>query len=439
MSDIQHKTRVLIVSRAVWEDNRGTSSTLTNLFSDYGADRLAHIYIETKIPNTKCCDHFFQISEFALIKRLFNFRIKTGRETHNGETVQNAEILQTAKKESGIMSYVRSHRSYLFSFLRELLWAFNGWKSKELCQFIVDFKPDVVWVDGSPLILMNRLGLYVKRIANKPCAHFLQDDAYTYKSCSGWASKIFRCAIRPHIKRLVKESSTVFVASPKMKEEYDAIFGINSIFLAKGADFSTHQDIEHTLNKPLRLVYLGQVIYGRIYSLISLSKVLQAINKDKVKAQLFVYTNNAISDELKKQLLAGNSTFLVPPVPYNEVANVIHDADIVVFVESFERKYKNVARLSFSTKLCDYLSSGRAILAVGPEDIAPMNYLKDNKAAFVCISCEEIAPTLETATNNPDLVQQMATQSYACAKRNHDIKDIHRLVESTIATCAKGK
>jgi len=437
MSDIQHKTRVLIVSRAVWEDNRGTSSTLTNLFSDYGADRLAHIYIETKIPNTKCCDHFFQISEFALIKRLFNFRIKTGRETHNGETVQNAEILQTAKKESGIMSYVRSHRSYWFSFLRELLWAFNGWKSKELRRFIVDFNPDVVWVDGSPLILMNRLGLYVKMIANKPCAHFLQDDAYTYKSCSGWASKIFRCAIRPHIKRLVKESSTVFVASPKMKEEYDAIFGINSIFLAKGADFSTHQDIEHTLNKPLRLVYLGQVIYGRIYSLISLSKVLQAINKDKVKAQLFVYTNNAISDELKKQLLAGNSTFLVPPVPYNEVANVIHDADIVVFVESFERKYKNVARLSFSTKLCDYLSSGRAILAVGPEDIAPMDYLKDNNSAIICNNKNDIYNQLLRITDDVNLIYQTSQNGFECAKRNHSIDNIHRIIQNEIIEMVK--
>lgn len=429
--------KVLIVSRNVWEDTKGTSSTLTNLFTDYGADRLAHIYIETKIPNTKCCDHFFQISEFALIKRLFNFRIKTGRETHNGETVQNAEILQTAKKESGIMSYVRSHRSYWFSFLRELLWAFNGWKSKELRRFIVDFNPDVVWVDGSPLILMNRLGLYVKMIANKPCAHFLQDDAYTYKSCSGWASKIFRCAIRPHIKRLVKESSTVFVASPKMKEEYDAIFGINSIFLAKGADFSTHQDIEHTLNKPLRLVYLGQVIYGRIYSLIALSKALQTINKDEIKAQLFVYTNNVISDELKKQLLAENSTFLVPSVPYNEVANVIHDADIAVFVESFERKYKNVARLSFSTKLCDYLSSGRAILAVGPEDIAPMDYLKDNNSAIICNNKNDIYNQLLRITDDVNLIYQTSQNGFECAKRNHSIDNIHRIIQNEIIEMVK--
>ena len=70
--------KVLILSRGVWDDTDGTSSTLTNLFEDYDHDKLAHVYIETIAPNTKCCHRFFQISEFSLIHKIYRWRTKTG-------------------------------------------------------------------------------------------------------------------------------------------------------------------------------------------------------------------------------------------------------------------------------------------------------------------------------------------------------------------------
>ena len=70
--------KVLIISRGVWDDTKGTSSTLSNLFEDYDSDKLAHLYIETQMPNTKCCHRFFQISEFSLVHKLYKWWIKTG-------------------------------------------------------------------------------------------------------------------------------------------------------------------------------------------------------------------------------------------------------------------------------------------------------------------------------------------------------------------------
>ena len=63
--------KILILSRGVWDDTDGTSSTLTNLFQEYDPNKLAQIYIETIAPNTKCCHRFFQISEFSLVHKLY--------------------------------------------------------------------------------------------------------------------------------------------------------------------------------------------------------------------------------------------------------------------------------------------------------------------------------------------------------------------------------
>ena len=109
--------KVLIVSREVWNDS--SASTLTNIFQDYDPDKLAYLYIETKIPQTACCHRFFQISEFSLVHKLFKWRTKTGHSfdtlTQN-TTVSNNETI--ARQEAATMQYVRGHRSLWFTFAR---------------------------------------------------------------------------------------------------------------------------------------------------------------------------------------------------------------------------------------------------------------------------------------------------------------------------------
>ena len=60
-----------------------------------------------------------------------------------------------------------------------------------------------------------------------------------------------------------------------------------------------------------------------------------------------------------------------------------NEADILLHVESFNEKMKKYTRLSISTKIPEYLASKRLIIAIGPVDIASIEYLKDNKAALI--------------------------------------------------------
>ena len=415
--------KILIITRGVWKDSEGTSSTLTNFFKGYDRDKIAEIYIETKQPQTVCCSRFFQISEYSLIKKIFLPKTKTGFDFRNdSEFVTNEEV---SNKEARTMNWVRRHRSYLFIWLRELLWSFNGWQTKELRDFIQEFNPDMIWMDGSPRILMNRLHQYVKKVSGKPSTLFLMDDVYTYPRTWNLLELLYYKKLRSLVRKNVACSDKVFVASPKMKEEYDKTFNIDSYFIAKGADFSHIKPIGTIPHKGTKMVYLGQVYCGRIFTLMRLVEILKKKNDAGESFYLTIYTNNYISPKEMEKVQVEGVSEVRDVVPYSEISRVMEDNDILLFVETFEEKYKNLARLSFSTKIVDYLSSGKCIFAIGPGEIAPIRYFKDNDIAFVASMPEEIEETINEIIV-PESRQEMANRSFEFAKEKHDIKDLHR-------------
>lgn len=415
--------KVLIVSRGVW-DEAGTSSTLSNIFQNYDSTKLSQIYIETKRPNTRLCQSFFQISEFALIRKLYKWKTKTGRRV-DATYVNDTDI---ARKEAITMQYVRGHRSFAYNILRELLWHFNGWKTKELQSFIKEENPDVVWLTGSPLILMNRLAQYVVKQAGKPYCIFEMDDVYSYRNCGNNPFKyIYRYFLRRRVRKLMQGAGQVFVISSKMKQEYDALFTIDSIVLTKGIDFSNRSYVPSVPSQPVNMVYAGQLIYGRMSTIEKLAAVLDKINKTDKRLVLSIYTATLIPEEVKAKITKRESVILHDSVPYKQVQEIIRESDVVLFIETFEEKKKNIARLSFSTKITDYLAGGKCILAIGPDDIAPMEYLQEHDAAITVTSEQEIPGKLEYLLS-PGVIEQYSRKAYDCGVSNHNKNTLDNIV-----------
>lgn len=415
--------KVLIVSRGVWDDE-GVSSTLSNIFQNYDCEKLAQIYIETKKPNTKLCRNFFQISEFSLIKKLYKWRTQTGRRV-DAEYVADTN---TARKEALTMEYVRGHRSFTYTVLRDLLWHLDGWKSKELRAFIKEEDPDVVWLTGSPLILMNRLSQYVVRLSGKPYCIYEMDDVYSYKNTASHPFKfLYRYCLRRRVKKLLQGAAQVFVISPKMKREFDSLFGIDSIVLTKGIDYTDRLFRGVTRSVPVNMVYAGNLIYGRLSTMEKLASALDEINKQSCRLVLTIYTGTPIPSVIREKMTKNGSVTFHDTVPYSQVSEIIRQSEVVLFVESFDEKTKNIARLSFSTKLTDYLAGGKCMLAIGPGDIAPMEYLVDNDAAITITNEHETIEKLEYLLS-PGVIEHYSRKAYNCGKKNHDKGMLDRIV-----------
>lgn len=418
--------KVLVVSINAWRDDSGIN-TLINLFKHWDKSKLAQIYTRAELPNTKICDRFFQISETTLMRKALKPSLKCGAE------VQNSQHKQSAFDSDNHISYKQKRFVWLLSWLRELIWIFIPYNKKAMQKFIDDFDPEVIFIPIYPVMYINRLQYKILKRSGKRAVAFVGDDNYSYKSGNGNPLfYIYRFFMRRYIRKIIAICDDVFVMVPKLQREYDKEFNIKSILLTKGMDYSVSTFVEKPLGNPIRIVYTGKMIYGRYKSLIEFVKVLKRVNANGVKAQLFIYSTDEITQELKEGLDVEGSSFLMGGVPMTEIPQILADADILVFVESLMYKYRYLARLSFSTKLTDYMYAGKCIFAVGDKDIAPIEYFVENDSALVATSYAEIESVVERIISNVELIPEYALKSYDCGMKNHNIVDVENIINKII-------
>ena len=422
--------KILVISTNAWRDNTGIN-TLIQFFQCWDNDRIAQIYAKSALPKTSVCNRFFRISENAVMKSVFNRKIRTGSEVCN-ETVTLPADQQAVAEENKLYAHGGKKASLILSICREFVWLIGKWKSKELDQFVEDFDADVLYVPIYPTIYMGRLQKYIIKKTKKPVVSYLADDNYTYRSVSkNPLALAHRLVLRKHIKFIVENSQQLMVIAPKQKEEYDALFGTDSVVMTKGVDFSQYPFEEKPLGDPIRLVYTGKLIIGRWLSLAAIAEALEKINADGERMCLDIYTTDALTPEQDEALNRGGSR-VRGALTLDEVAAVQKQADVLVFVESLEKKFKNTARLSFSTKITDYLRSGKCIFAIGDQDIAPIDYFNRYDSAITACSYEQIGEQLARLANEPSLIADYARKAYDCGVAHHDADTMHRLLVDTI-------
>ena len=103
---------------------------------------------------------------------------------------------------------------------------------------------------------------------------------------------------------------------------------------------------------------------------------------------------------------------------------VLNDADVLVHVESFDHNSKKTTYLSVSTKIPEYMYSRKCILAVGPKDVASVEYLIETKSGFVITSMDnqDIDNKIIDIFENVDKRNSYIEQAYLTVKQNHNVE-----------------
>src|SRR5690606_16737246 len=77
-------------------------------------------------------------------------------------------------------------------------------------------------------------------------------------------------------------------------------------------------------------------------------------------------------------------------IPNDQLLERVMTSDILLHIESFRKKFKAKTLRALSTKIPDYLASGKLILAIGPSGIESIEYLRKNKAAYIISDIDKI-------------------------------------------------
>lgn len=414
--------KVLVVGINPWIDNTGIN-TLINFFDGWNKNSLAHIYTKPQLPNTHICDNFFRISEPKVVKSILNPKINTG------DVVQNTLASETKAEQNNI--YNKKHSEFL-TLAREIVWILGKWRTKNLDKFIDNFDADVLFFPVYANVYMNRLQNYIRKRTNKPVVLYVSDDNYSYKSISKSPLSYFlRFWLRKQEKKLFKSASEIMVISPKQKEEYDSLFDTDCKILTKGIDFTEVSYKEKPLNHPIKMVYTGKLIIGRWLSLAKIAEALGEINKTEIKLELDIYTTDTLTSE-QENALNRNGCSVKGALKLDEVQAVQQNADILVFVESLEKKFRHTARLSFSTKITDYLKNGKCIFAIGDKEIAPIDYFNRYDSAITATTYTEIKEKLNILVKNPKIITEYSKKAYDCGVTHHNSELMSQTLISTI-------
>jgi hypothetical protein len=228
----------------------------------------------------------------------------------------------------------------------------------------------------------------------------------------------------------------MFVIVDKEKEETDALFNTNSVILTKGVNFQARTFVEKPVDSPIKFVYTGSLIIGRSSTLSILADAINLINVDGIRATLDIYSADQLEPSLEARLNRGGSK-LRGFIPREKVDEVQRNADVVVFAEALHGKDANIARLSFSTKITDYLSNGKCVLAIGKQSIAPIDYFVRNDSALVALTESEIYTQVQRIIDSPELITEYAKKAYWCAKKNHDMEMMDRRFIDTMIRASK--
>lgn len=421
--------KILIITVPSWNSKVGANSWST-LLEQYPSRNLASIYIRDEIPDSNTCSRYFSISEGKIIKSIFQRGVKTGSEV-TAEPL-NDRVNEDLQKHNERYIKMKKKRHYSMLLVREIIWKLGKWHTSELDAFLDEFQPDIILHSMDGYIHLNRIIEYAVKRTGAIAIGYIWDDNFTYKQFPDLGYKIYRFFQRHSLMRLAKITSDFFAISSLTKKEADSFFNIDCHLLTKPL---LREPIlqKYKGNCPIHMLYTGSLIIGRDNSLLRVSQALKKVNSKKKFITLDVYTQTILSEEMLAQI-NNEFCYVHGAIPQEEALQKQNEADILLFLEDIDGKNAKAARLSFSTKITDYLSTGKCIFAVGNCDTAPMRYFIENNAAMVCGNDDEILHNLKKICENPYLLDKFAENACISAKKNHNPEDIHEIFDRVISS-----
>lgn len=418
---------ILIIGHNSWDENIAGGNTLSNFFSGWEEANLSYLYSRKAKPNNKICSHYFTIPEKDILLNLFS-REKIGHEFNFlHDVVRNKKTKD--KFEDSVIKKLKKFDSGLLRLLIDLLWISKRWNNRNYRNFIKKSNPDIVFAYAANFARLYALLNSIKTITNTKIVLFIADDV-TVKTKKGIFHNIHWKLGQKYLQKCIDLSSCCYGITPTLCTEYQQKFKKPFKLLRKGCDLSLTQ-VKDSVGDLIRIVYAGNLYYGRDESLIRLIHTIDEINHyDKKVFALEIYSNSIIPDMLRNCITKSSSTEIYGVKPYSEIMKILAESDLVLHIESFKEEAIKYTRLSFSTKITDCMQSGSCLLAIGPGNVASMEEINQIPGAISITDIDDLQQTLEDVAKNPSQLIQRANAIQKHALENFSVKMVRESLRS---------
>ena len=177
--------------------------------------------------------------------------------------------------------------------------------------------------------------------------------------------------------------------------------------------------------------------YKRDEQIIAIGRALKALSVEGKPDFIDVYSAEN-RPEILANLTPENGIRFHGSIPAHKVLEVMGKSLAVIHTESFDEITRRSVAYSVSTKIADSLASGTCIFAYGPAEIASIEYLIENNAAFCATDENSLSDVLRELITNAQKREEIIQNARVLAKNNHDsVKNCGMVQETLRKVCEK--
>ena len=177
-------------------------------------------------------------------------------------------------------------------------------------------------------------------------------------------------------RRAVQYASGLAAISPIMADEFESRYGKPWSWFTTLIDADEYRPEPRSADGTVRFVFAGNLGLQRWRTLRELALALRGLQMNHgLESRLAIYTSYDQLDQHRAALDIRPVTQLEGWRSPDQLPAIFRDADVLVHVESFDPAVADYTKLSFSTKLSQYMMAGRCVLAIGPESLASMQII----------------------------------------------------------------
>ncbi len=417
--------RVLIVNGEPPSSHSATGLTLLSLFHGWPTERLACLHASSHEVARGVCGRAWSVSvqDIALVRRAYAF---VGRRSE-----RKGATLGTAEEATAGPHWTEQSRSFQAarSLARNQSMAQLGrYRLPPKClEEIGAFRPDVIYSMLGPNLIL-RMVLDVLEAYPVPVVPHIMDDWPTTAYTSSVFRPILRRAMRRCLAKVLEAAPLRLAIGHEMADEYQRRYG------GKWLPFMNAIDSSLLANAPspprargsVRLTYVGGLHLNRSRSLLDIACALELIAGRQEGAvprvEFVIYTQPRFAREARAMESQASIVKFGGALQPHEVACVLRASDIVIHVESFDRRSRRYARFSVSTKIPECMAAGRPILAYGPGEVASIRYVGATGCGIAVTTrgTAVLAEALRTLITSPVLRTSLGLRGYQVACERHN-------------------
>lgn len=423
--------KILIVSHNPFGLRASVGKTLSSIFTGWPKDRIAQLFFHNQVPDYSVCDNFYNVTEEQII---LNKKEEVGKRVYNAE----ADIKLNDRKLD-IRSVVK--KSNFFSLMRSLIWESKKWDNANFNNWVNDFSPDLIFfiAGGSPF--SYKIVNNISQTQGIPIYLYYMDDFILPINTINpfwWLNWVWK---NYELKKILPKVSKIFTICEDMANIYrqklskECVSIMNSVDIQLFLSVSTIQDSTRHIGNSIKIAYFGGLHLNRWKTLSIIGKEIKNVSTQRnIDISISVYTNQQPEKKILEAITNPPYMEHVGSVNEDEIIFEMQKYDALIHVESFEKKYIEKTRLSISTKIPEYLSSGKPILAVGPKSISSIKYLEDTGVSYIIdsLNSNSISSVINRMVDERGKFENIGIKCIEIAKKNHSINQTRKLIKESL-------